>query len=120
MDGRVETAIGALACGEGELGELEELRPDVEGARRVEPRELRSGEEAREEALEPPELLLSPRERGVAVRVEQELHLRPHRPERAVKHQDVLVVVRGGSVTTRTVCGAFRRAAPTCARSAAS
>ena len=81
VDRGVEAPAGAYAGGDCKLRELQQLGADLQRACGVEPRELRLGQEAREEALEPPELLLRLGERGVALRVEQELHLRPHRPE---------------------------------------
>ena len=67
MDVDVEAAAGALARRERELDDAQEVRPGGEAARRVEPRELRLGPEAREERLEPVELRLRGGERDARV-----------------------------------------------------
>ena len=123
VDGRVEAAVRALASGKGETGQLEQLGADAQRARPVQPGELGVGAEAGEECLQAPELLLRLGERAVVLfRVEQELDLRPHRIEAVAQHQDVRVVVSGGSVTTRTAGTAarVRRRAVISATSAAS
>ena len=124
MDGRVEAAGGALAGGHGELGELEQFGPDAQLAGTVQPGELRVGLEAREQRLQPPELVLRLEERRVvAVCFEQELDLGAHGPEVVAEHQEVRVVVSGGSVTTRTAGAAglaWRRATSRRTRAASS
>ena len=77
------------------------MRPDA-----VERRELRVGAEAGEEGFQPLELVLGSRAGelalGARVDVEEQLDLGAHRGERAPHHHDVLVIVSGGRVTTRT------------------
>jgi hypothetical protein len=117
MDRRIETPSGVLACREGELGHAQEVGTGVEPAGAVQERELRVLSEAREDRLESVELVLRGGERGGgAARVDEEVDLRAHRPERAPLHHEVLVTVSGGNETTRTD-GA--EAAASCARCAA-
>ena len=62
------------------------------------------GEEARQRGLDPPEPAFGLREgmrrRGPARKVEHQLDLRPHGAELVPFHQEVLVTVSGGRVTT--------------------
>ena len=91
------------------MHELGELRADAESSFPIQPREFRVGAEARQERLQPTELVLAFfQEVRVRCRFEDELDLRSHRSERMANHQDVLVVVSGGSVTMRTAGAAAR------------
>ena len=106
VDGRVEQASGSLACLDGEPGDLDELGAGVEPAGAVERRELGVRAEARQQGFQPLELVLGLGEGLAALGarrcVQQELDLRSHCLERVLLHHDVLVIVSGGSVTTRT------------------
>ena len=84
----------------------------------VEPRQLGVVAEARHHLLEPLELRLGPVERAfcalAGLRVEQELDVGAHRLERPPQHHDVLVIVSGGRLTTRTAGAAAARPALDC------
>ena len=81
----------------------EQVRPRVDRPLAVELRELGVGAEAGEQRLEPVELGRGRFERlaGV-VGVDEQLDVRAHRAERPPLHHEVLVIVSGGSITTRT------------------
>ena len=123
MDGWVESSAGCLAGIERELDDPNEIPARVvDDSVAVEPRELGIVAEARHHLLEPLELFLGPVERAVCALaglcVEQQLHVRAHRPEGSPKHHDVRVTVSGGRLTTRTL-GAAAYWKPTMSRSTA-
>ncbi len=103
VDGRIEPTAGELARGEREAGQGDELRAGVCRAGLVEPAQLRLGQEARQDRLQPVELGLGRVERaGGVCGVDEQLDVGAHRPEGAPLHHDVLVTVSGGRLTTRT------------------
>jgi len=107
VHGGVEAAARTFACLEREPDDADEIRPGLDPAVAVQPRELRVVAEARQERFEPVELELRSVERAVcAVRIDEELDLRAHRVERAPVDHEVLVIVNGGSVTILTGAGA--------------
>ena len=116
MHGGIEEAAGcargprARARRPGTRSGLASIEPAVA----IEPRELGVVAEARHHLLEPLELRLGRVERASArslgSRVEEQLDVRAHRRERAAQYHDVLVIVSGGRLTTRTA-GALRRRA---------
>ena len=110
VDGWIETATGGSPGFEGSLGELEQLCSDHRLPGRIELRELRIGQEAREHGLEARELGLGVGEGALGDRIagplEQTLDVGAHGAERVPQHgQDVLVEATGGSVTMRTAGG---------------
>ena len=69
----------------------------------IQPRQLRVAAKTGEQLFEQVEFGLGFDECGVFTRsVEEEFDLRSHRAKRPALHYDVLVMVSGGSVTTRT------------------
>ena len=106
MHGRVEAPACPFSRLDGEARHRDEVLAGVQRAGAVERRELGVGAEAGEQRFQPLELTLGPGEGdlalGARLGVQQELDLRAHRGERAPLHHDVLVIVSGGSVTTRT------------------
>jgi hypothetical protein len=117
VDGGVEAAAGAVAGGERQPGHAPEVGTRRERAELGQPRQLGVGPEAGEQRLEPVELRLGGVESRVGVgarRVDEQLHLGAHGGERPADDHDDLVIVSGGSVTTRTDgawAGACRAAA---------
>ena len=110
VDGWIETAAGGSPGFEGSLGELEQLCSDRRLPGRIELRELRIGQEARERGLEARELGLGVGEGALGDRIagplEQTLDVGAHGAEGVPQHgQDVLVEATGGSVTMRTAGG---------------
>ncbi len=106
MHRRIEAAAGTLARLDRKPRHGDEVLPRVQHARAVERRELGVGAEARQQLLEPLELPLGPGEGNLALGarlgVQEELHLSTHRGEEPPLHHEVLVIVSGGRVTTRT------------------
>ncbi len=94
----------------------------VDGARAVERGELGVGAEARQQGFQPLELLLGCANAtslsALGSDVQQQLDLGAHRVKRAADHHDVLVIVSGGRVTTRTE-GAAADTAPDAGAAAA-
>ena len=106
---RVEAPSRALACGQRDLHELEQLGPCLHAAVAVEARQLRVGAEAREQQLQPEHLALGGDE-GEADgwgfgSVDEQLAGRPDCLEAMSDHHDDRVIVSGGSVTMRTGAG---------------
>src|SRR5436190_5061619 len=103
---RVEKAARAFARIERELRHRKQIRPCLDLAFAVQRGELRFGPETRERAFDARELGADGVERRARVEtagpVEQQFDFGPHRPELAVVDHEVLVIVSGGSVTTRT------------------
>src|SRR5205085_83666 len=103
MDGRVKAPGRLVARGECQLCQTQEVGASVESTRTIQARELGVRTEARQNRLEPVEFSFCGREGiGCILRIHEELDLRAHGMERAALHHDVLVMVSGGSDTTRT------------------
>jgi len=102
VHGRVETAAGDLAQGEGQSDEPQQVDGDHEAAGGVEARELRSGPEAAGELLDAHDLgerlvqhtLRIP---SIAVGHKQQLHSRAHGPGGAAQHHDDSEFVTGAA-----------------------
>ena len=111
VDGRIESATGGATGFDGRLGELEQVGSDRRVPGRVELRQLRPRQEARERRLEACELGLGLGETAlcdlIARPLEQALDVRAHGAKGVPQHgHDVLVEATGGRVTTRTAGGA--------------
>ena len=106
VHGRIEPPRRPFSGLDGEARHRDEVLAGVQRAGAVERRELGVGAEAGEQRFQPLELTLGPGEGdlafGARFGVQQELDLRAHRGERAPLDHDVLVIVSGGRVTTRT------------------
>ena len=103
VDGRVEAAGGADPRSDSELDDPAEIGPRVQRTATVELTELGALAETREDLLEAVELGLGTVELGRRARgIDEQLDLGPHRSKGPVLDHDVLVIVNGGRLTTRT------------------
>ena len=106
---RVEAPSRALACGQRDLHELEQLGPCLHAAVAVEARQLRVGR--KRESSSSSRSTSPRRRRGRGARlgfgsVDEQLAGRPDCLEAVSDHHDDRVIVSGGSVTMRTGAGA--------------
>ena len=119
MHGRVEATARLGARLEREPDDADEVGSRFQHARRVQSRELGVRAEAREERLEPVELVLRGLERAFAGgSVEEQFDLGPHRGEAVLDHDDLVAVTgaSGASLTTgeRTAAAAAAAACAFC------
>ena len=106
VDRRVEPSFGPRPRVEREVDHGEQVVAGLEASCAVERRKLGFGTKAREQRLDPLELALGGFERrlgrGPGFGGEEEGDIGAHRAEAAALDHEVLVIVTGGRVTTRT------------------